>query len=393
MPVPLEPGDRKLLIVAGLLLGLMTAGTLLFAPGAASPSWGYPSSYSAAAGGAKAAWLLLAELGYKVERWESSPGDLPAPAANTLLILADPALPASVEEKQRIRAFISSGGRVLATGKNGALMLPEADVRETPGRASGPEKFFAQLPGPITRQAPEIALQPAPRWGTKRASHLPCYGDAEGATVVSYRLGAGQVVWWADWGPLTNAGLPRASHLMLFLNSVGPPDQTRVLWDEYFHGQRPGLAAYLGRTPAPWLLLQFCILAAAVLVTYSRRSGPVRALAPSGSRLSPLEFIETLGDLYQRKGAAPEALEVVYHRFRFLLLRRLGLPLTASLDQLRGGARDRLAWHDPEFFKMLQRCELAVKAPGLSEAEALRLIGQLHQYTQRWRLAGKFRGD
>ena len=393
MSVPLDPGDRKLLAAAGLVLGLMTAAGLLLAPGGQAPSGSYPSSYSTAVDGAKAAYLLLGELGYQVERWERPPADLPPQPENTVLLLADPFLPASTEEKRQVHAFIWNGGRVLATGSAGAALLLQAEV---PGkyRCRAPsEKSLAQLPGPITRQAPDIALHSHVHWSEKHLAHLPHYADSEGVTVVSYQLGRGQVIWWAAAGPLTNSGLTEAHNLTLLLNSVGAPEHTRVLWDEYFHGQRPGLASYLGRTPAPWLLAQLLLVAVAVLFTYSRRSGPVRPLATGGSRLSPLEFIETLGDLYHRKKAAREAVEIAYHRFRFLLLRRLGLPSAATVAQINSRARDQLGWRDPGFLKTLEGCEHGMRTDKLSETAALQLIGEMHDLARRGRLTGKLGGN
>jgi hypothetical protein len=143
----------------------------------------------------------------------------------------------------------------------------------------------------------------------------------------------------------------------------------------------------------PWALVQCALLAAAVLVTFGRRSGPVRALAVSGSRLSPLEFVETLGDLYRRKRAAPAALEIAYHRFRFLLSRRLGLASTATPQEIFRGVEEREGAPGPDFFKLLLRSERGTKAEELAEPEALDLIRDLHDYTRRWRLGGKFRGD
>lgn len=393
MRIPLEPGDRKLLMVAGLLLAFFTAGGLLLSPPGAGPSWGYPSTYSTASDGAKATYLLLGELGYEVERWERPPADLPEQPEHTLLILAEPFIPASAEEKSQIRNFISKGGWVLATGKSGAMLLPESGLPEAQHRAPGAEEFPAQLPSLITREAPQIELERSVRWATRQPHHLAHYGDGESGSVVSYRDGKGQAIWWSGPGPLTNYGLTRASNLMFFLNCVGSRERSRILWDEYFHGQRPGLLAYLGRTPAPWLMLQLFVAFAAVVFTYSRRSGPVQALATSGARLSPLEFVETLGDLYQRKHAAAGALETAYHRFRFLLLRRLGLPSSATSEDICRAARDRLGWQEQDFFKFLTRCARATKGIELSEGETLRLVQELHDYVERWRLGSEQRGE
>ncbi len=132
--------------------------------------------------------------------------------------------------------------------------------------------------------------------------------------------------------------------------------------------------------------MQLCGLLAAALLTFGRHSGPVRTLRQE-SRLSPLEFVETLGDLYQRKRAAAGALEIAYHRFRFLLLRRLGLPSTATLQEISRGVRERLGWTVPGFWETLQRCERGVKSQELTDAQSMQLIQELHDYSRRFGLA------
>ena len=71
----------------------------------------------------------------------------------------------------------------------------------------------------------------------------------------------------------------------------------------------------------------------AIFFTYSRRSGPVRPLVPQ-PRLSPLEFVDSLGGLYQRAHAASAAVGVAYQRFRYLLIKRVGLGSNASTKEL-----------------------------------------------------------
>ena len=105
------------------------------------------------------------------------------------------------------------------------------------------------------------------------------------------------------------------------------------------------------------------------------------------SRLSPLEFVETLGDLYQQKGGAAEALEIAYHRFRFLLLKRLGIPSTATLQEIQRGVRERLGWAIPGFSETLFRCDLGVKNRNLTSRESLSLIQELHDYSHRFGLS------
>jgi hypothetical protein len=389
MRVAIDPGDRKLLIVSGaLFVAVSITGLVVSRPQVGGPA-GFPSSYSSASDGAKAAFLLLEELGCRIEHWTLPPSDLPKDPQGTLLVLADSFVPPSAEEKADLRTFVSRGGQALVTGAGGAGLLSETGVQPTAEPEFTEKMFAAELPAPLTRNAPEIFMRSSVRWERLRPSEQRYYGDDEGATVVSYRLGKGKVVWWGGSTPLTNHGLTQASNLALYLNSLGlntsTPSQTHVLWDEYFHGDRVSFWAYLGRTPAPWAVLQLGLLAAAALFTYGRRSGPVRAPVHE-SRLSPLEFIETLGGLYQRKGAAREALEIVYHRFRLRLVSRMALPAAASTDQIARGVRERLGWTVPGFWEILQLCERGIKSASLREAEAMRLIQELHDYSRRFRL-------
>lgn len=397
MQPALAPGDRKLLIIAGALIAAISTVALLVSPPSPSTSPGIPSTYSADSGGAKAAYLLLGEMGYRVERWVHPPQELPeAPAAGessegaegparTLLVLADPIIPASAEEKTSLLKFVQQGGQVLVAGALGNMLAPPLALTNS-RRAEVEEKIYeAELPAPFTRGAPKISMKSDSRWAARSGDHMRYYGDADGGTVVVYPIGKGRVVWWADSGPLTNYGLTEVSNLMLFLNSIGEPGTVRVLWDEYYHGERMGFWSYLGRTPIPWSMAQLGLLMAAALFTFGRRSGPVRVLGKE-SRLSPLEFVETLGDLYRRKGGAAEALGVAYQRFRFVLLKRLGLPPAASPLEIHRGVRERLGWSIPGFSETLQRCELGVKDKAMTGARSLHLIQELHDYSRRFGL-------
>jgi len=118
-----------------------------------------------------------------------------------------------------------------------------------------------------------------------------------------------------------------------------------------------------------------------VLFTFSRRSGPVRPLIEP-SRLSPLEFVETLGGLYQSAHATQVALEVAYQRFQYLLAKRLGLRGQPTAEELAHAASQRLRYDRKDFAATLARCENAVSDPGLSEKEAVALVQALNDYTR-----------
>lgn len=127
--MPLKPAadDRKVLLIAAGVFVLLLVGAALFAP-SEQEEIRFPSSYSAQSGGAKAAYLLLKESGYNVERWLSPPQQLPQ-GPGTLLILAEPFRNIDKPAREALQMFLVKGGRVLAIGGSAASMLPEDKAR------------------------------------------------------------------------------------------------------------------------------------------------------------------------------------------------------------------------------------------------------------------------
>jgi len=116
--------------------------------------------------------------------------------------------------------------------------------------------------------------------------------------------------------------------------------------------------------------------------TFSRRSGPVY-IPPRVSRLSPLAFVDTLGGLYERAGAASSAVSVSHLRLRFLLTRQLGLPVDTSDASLARAAEERLGWRDFQQSDLLGRAERAGRESKLQPREALALVQDLERYAAR----------
>ena len=102
----------------------------------------------------------------------------------------------------------------------------------------------------------------------------------------------------------------------------------------------------------PWAIYQLAVIALFLFLTFGRRSGPPYSPATT-SRLSPLEFVDTLGDLYRRAKAGQAAVRVAYNRFRVNLTRRLALPSSVSNMQLDAAVRERLGWKQPGLFDIL----------------------------------------
>jgi hypothetical protein len=385
MPLKVDPRDRKLLLAAGFIFIVLLVGAAIFGGGGGEKAE-IPSSYSTASGGAKAAYLLLQREGYKVERWERPLDSLPQAVEKTL-ILAEPDAAPTRQEREQIDAFLKAGGRVIATGMFSGTFLPEN--KSVPDLIHGAtwQKASAVSPSEITRAAPEISLAPEAQWESFSTAY-PLYANGDQTVVVEYPHGRGEVLWWASATPLTNAGLKEPGNLEFFLACLGGT-KNEILWDEYIHGYRDTLAMSIAHSPVKWLVLQLALLGLAVLVTFSRRSGPICQPATE-VRLSPLEFVQTLGGLYENAGTASVALDICYQRFRYWLTRRLGVANNISIQDLEAAVRDRWARSDDHFAGILRRCESAKGDPYLSAPEALHLVQELDQYASRWKL---FRGQ
>jgi len=381
MPAFFDSRDRQLVIGAVVVMFVLLGLTYVLRPLPAKQAIGTPSSYSTDWLGTKAAFLLLQQSGYRVERWESPPEELPEDAAGTTLIFAEPSERGSGAERAAVSRFVSTGGRLLVMGASGASFAPQSAAIPIPDSDLTPKSFSALLPSPLSRNAPEVTMVAPDQWKSIGPSQLAIYDRNGKPGVVWYRFGKGEVIWWAIASPISNGSIREKGNLALFLNSVGPTN-SRVLWDEYFHGMRRSLSSYFAETPLPWASLQLAFACAAILFTFSRRSGPVRM--PAGeSRLSPLEFVDTLGSLYQTARAAPAAVEIVYQRLRLSLARRLGISANAKLPVLCQAAADRLGWPSNALFNTLSDAERAMRDINLENSEALDLVRALHGYLDR----------
>jgi hypothetical protein len=393
----IDPADRKLLLATAAVLIVLTAAVAFVSPPPSEQGAAIPSIFSTSPDGARAAYVLLQQLGRNVQPWERPPTELPEDVGNAVLILANPLEVPGENEKKALAEFVDQGGTILFTGPRINAFFPDAKLSDNAEAIVGEWKVFeSRFPSGYSRGAGKISLKPEAAWGEMQ-SQLALYGDPEFAVVVSWRLGEGEILWWAGPGPLTNSGITRDDNLNLFLNAVSSPlakkgKQPDIYWDEYFHGEKASLWGYFQKTPVPWGMLQLAILGLVVLFTFSRRSGPT-AIPIVVSRLSPLEFVDTLGGLYERAHGQPAVVGAVYGRFRTILARQLRLPLGTPDAALEEAAAKRLGVKDEGILKTLERAETASRAEKVSPAEALEIVQGLETYEHRAGLKRKFRQE
>src|SRR5579863_3411080 len=254
MPSTLDQGDRKLLLIAGTILFVLIVATVAFTPASEEAEGpGFPTTYSTAKSGAQAAFLLLRELGYRSERWEKSPTELPADAEGKIFILAGPSDFPDKNERDALLGFVRSGGWIIYAGnfpflflETGAVAPPS--ITHISGLPS--EVFPAIAPSLFTEDASKITMNAGNRWVASDGVQVPLYGEPREPVVVTWRLEKGRVLWWAAPTPVTNSGISQDGNLAFFLACIraarpgAGPAETKVLWDEYFHGYRGSLWEY-----------------------------------------------------------------------------------------------------------------------------------------------------
>jgi hypothetical protein len=333
---------------------------------------------------------LPSQIGYSVEHWRNSPAKLLEHGVNTVLVVDVPTQNPREEDIQEMRKYVQSGGRLLAIGPTALALLPHQQPMAGRPRFAW-QDYPALVPSTITRGAAVVSMAPTVYWRRDDSTSQVQFGDAERGVVASYKYGKGEVIWWAAPDPLTNRGITQQGNLQLLLNSLGPAGDRTVLWDDFFHEGEATLAESLLNSPLKWSLLQLGLLAVAVVFTYSRRHGPLRPLQQP-SRLATLEFVETLGGLYERAGATELPVQVAYERFRHQLRRKLGIGATETPQQVAARLQDRLGELASQCEQTLTECESARYQDQLEAKDSLRLVKSLNQLSEQLKLNSKDEG-
>jgi hypothetical protein len=374
----IDPRDRNLLIGCGVLVTILIVALAFFSPSRQDDEDPTPYSYSTGERGAKAAFELLTKAGYAVERQNAPLSEIiDRIDEHTTLVIAEPYMQDVVETRATVKQALDRGARVLVTGPSGALLVPSGNLDN---RSMGVFTDCEAEPngfGEIANSG-KVRMRAMAYWQRTQPLQWVEYTCNGLAVVVRYASGKGEVIWWASSFPLENAGLQRADNLALFLNSIGPVSN-HVFWDESLHGDSRTLWSYADGTPVPLLWGQLALIAILLLFSYSRRSGPLRP-DPVVSRATPLEFVHSLGSLYQKAGATNVAIAISYQRFRHQLEKQFAVAqsLSAENPALLQVLSSRFAAGAAAIQKHLLACENAAGAENLPAREALALVQALY---------------
>jgi hypothetical protein len=319
--------DQKVLWGVG---GVMVALIVLMAVvrPAQMPDDPRPTTTNTGPQGAEAAFLVLQRLGWTTTQGnrslaEFNDGMSDAEAERTTLVLAAPGydqteLPRLQKELER---FLERGGRVLATGPSGADLLPDG---ETKARGMVQPPLCHTTPegrGELAR-AGSVEMVEGAQWSGEGARFEVEQRCGEEAAVVRYAVGKGEAIWWASAAPLENDELKNDGDLRLFLASVGAGRS--VVFDESLHGAVKSLWDEAKGLPLKWLCVQAALIFVLLVVSFSRRRGPLRSPVRL-PRSSPVEFATSMGDLYEKAAASSAATEAAKRRLLRVLVREAGV--------------------------------------------------------------------
>jgi hypothetical protein len=375
----LDAKDRRLLLWclgAGLVLSIAIA---LLLPDANSNSNPLPSSYLAGQHGARAAYETLVRSNYPIERWERPLAELAAASGpDTVVVFAEP-LTREPRDLKAVREILERGGRVLATGFWGGFILP-GEASETPDTFTFAAcRLEPEGLNPLAATG-EVWMIPQAGWQVGNPAFHVDYTCAGQPAVVEYNWGKGHAVWWASSTPLENGSIARAHDLELLLESLGPRAGHHFYWDESLHGEIRSTWSYASGPAWNLLWIGLTVLGLLVVLSFSRRTGPVREL-PAPVRATPIEFLDALGSLYKTAGAASTAVTIALENFRRRSLHLCGLP-SRQMDavDLAAALRRRFPQADKSLEADLAACEEAGWAQAITPGAALKLIQRLHSH-------------
>lgn len=324
--------DRKLLLILTGIMIVLIVGVSILSPTAADKD-PHPTSYNTAPAGAKAAYLLLEDLahsqGRSISRWKQPLHDLASlQAGRTTLILAEPRYAATDRNAfaADIKSFLNHGGHVLTTDSEGALLLPGGAVKPRGLLHGGFCQTTPEGPGTLARSG-QVEFDEHDQWDGESPQYRVQQRCGSDAVVISYPVGKGEAVWWTSASPLSNSGLQHDADLRLLLASVG--EGRDIVFDESLHEEIiPTLWDTAKGLPLGWLLLQAIALFVLLVLSFSRRRGPLR-MPVALPRSSPIEFAESMGDLYEKGRATSAATEAARRRLLRVLTREAGVSQAA----------------------------------------------------------------
>ncbi len=159
-----------------------------------------------------------------------------------------------------------------------------------------------------------------------------------------------------------------------------------VVFEESLYGAVKTLWDEAKGLPLSWLALQAALLFGLLVVSFSRRRGPVRAPVQL-PRSSPVEFAASMGDLYEKAAASSAATEAAKRRLLRVLTREAGVAqgtIEEGPEAIAEALRARLGGDWSVVSEHLQEAKRA-QHEAIAMGSALALVRALSEDAKRVR--------
>ncbi len=291
---------------------------------------------------------LLEAHGVEVVRVETPGAAVAAAGPQTLLLVTE----ASFLNRDAARRIAEAPGDRLVAGS-----VPHLDVLASGVRRQGPVRARSR--------APECALREAARAGDAYTGGMSfagppgatgCYPAGDGHALVRYTADGHTVTVLGDASFMTNLRLAEDGNAALALNLAGA--RPKLVWlaepDDPDEAGDPGAGAEgqarslgdLMPGGVRWAVLQLAVAVALAALWRGRRLGPV-VVERLPVVVRAAETVEGRGRLYRSRRARDRAALALRAAAADRLAPRLGLPRTATAEEVAVAAAAR-AGRDPE---------------------------------------------
>jgi hypothetical protein len=398
------------------------------------------STYHSGPTGTRALHDFLNESGHKVMRWRESCDRLFSESGklvSTFVIVGKTRVPLEDKDYDLLLKWVHEGGRLVIIDRSPDrkfmsspdwnitirdmgypnLDTDPGDVKQmtdtvtalSPGQptlltnnvtAVMPSRFSARMKiEPVIVSAPAVQAtpaedpsQPPPIRIADENENLPStapvmhIADSNGALVLDYSYGYGDIVLLSDPYVVTNGGIGLQDNLMLAINVLeGLRPNGLIAFDEYHQGRgitRNPFASYFEGTPVLAIAGQITLLVLVVLWTNGRRFGRPLPL-PQVDRRSSLEFVSSMAELQERSRAFDLAIENIYSRMRRVLARHAGVDYNSSRAEIAERIASRSTIDRHELETLMRHCEEAINGSPITARQSIQLVTRLRELERK----------
>ena len=360
---PLYLASAALLVVTIVVLAATTTG-----PSSASARSG--SAYDSGSGGAAALRKYLEAMGATTTTVQGETFAVPQAAVMVLLGATEAV---SDTDIQQLRAFVGSGGTLVAATEQGVFdrgVFDAFGVRISGIAFAGAHDVasaaFADPPARRMFIDRGVTLVPGPQ-GDALAT------DGRAAVIVAVREGSGMFIGVGSLWPFLGGGLGEEDNARVVLGLLRPALGRSLAFDEYHHGLHPSsdLTVLIERTWPGRALVFVGVLTFLYLVLSGRRLGRPIPLAVRPAR-SSLEYVRGFAGLVRRSGRGEIARRRMREDLHTGLARDLGLDPATPFERVLV----TLAAQDRERAARARAIDDALAAP-LPDDRLLRTVGQI----------------